>query len=382
MNKKVLNVVSVFFSVPFFFGDQLIYFHDLGYEVHVICSPSEKLKEYSKIKKFKFSEISILRKIAPLKDLLAVYKVLRYIKSNNIEIVSGHTAKGGLVAMMAAYLARVPKRLYFRHGFYYENNTGVKRFIMKSLDKFTAFLSTQVVCVSPFVYEKSIEFNLNPESKLTLLNIGSCNGVDVNNKFNPLNIKKEIQNDLMNKLQIKSEDFVIGYTGRIVEDKGIVELVDAFVDLSEQNKNLKLLLVGPEEVRNSIPKTTREIIFNNPQIILTGLIETNIEYYYSIMSVLILPTHREGLGTSLLEAASMEKPVITTSHTGSRDAIINDVTGQYITMSSDDIKIKVLNYMNSRALLKLHGKNGRIHMIQNFSQEIIWKEIQTKLYEN
>ena len=381
MNKKILNVVSVYFSIPFFFGEQLSYFKKKGYEIHIICSPSDKLKNYSKIHQFKYYEVPILRKFSIIKDIKAVINVYKYIKKNEIQTVSGHTAKGSLIAMLAAYLARTPKRLYFRHGFYYETSTGLKKHLMLNIDRFSSMLSTKVIGVSPYVIEKSVELKLTKKEKLTLLNVGSCNGVDTKIKFNPNLINQAKLKNLKAKLKIKDSDFIIGYTGRLVKDKGLIELVDSFKILTKKYKTIKLLLIGPKEERNSVPIDTLNYIDTENNIITTGMIDSSIEYFYALMSCLVLPTYREGLGTSLLEAASMGVPVLTTSHTGSRDAMKNEFNGFYIKLNGDDIANKIEYYINDKNLRLKHGNNGRNFIINNFEQELIWREIENKLYK-
>ena len=379
MKNKVLNVVSVFFSVPFFFGDQLLHFHKKGYEVHVICSPSNKIKQYSLLKKFRYVEIPILRSFSIFYDIRAIIKLRKYILKHNIKIVSGHTAKGSLLTMIASFLSRTPNRIYFRHGFYYETCNGFKKILMLNLDRLTSFLATKVVCVSPYVLEKSIELKLTSKNKLILLNKGSCNGVDCNNKFNPIKINNTKLISIKSKFNLNEYDFVIGYTGRLVRDKGIVELVKAFQKISEKNSKVALLLVGPFETRDSIPSNIQNIIENNVNIMHAGLIENDMEYFYELMNVLVLPTHREGLGTSLLEASSMKKPVLTTSHTGSRDAIKDKITGLFIDKSMESIVEKIQFYIDNPLIANKHGAAGRNFIIENFDQKIIWDEIE-KLY--
>ena len=379
MKSKVLNVVSVFFSVPFFFGDQLLHFHEKGYEVHVICSPSNKIKQYSLLKKFRYVEIPILRSFSIFYDIRAIIKLRKYILKNNIKIVSGHTAKGSLLTMIASFLSRTPNRIYFRHGFYYETCSGFKKILMLNLDRLTSFLATKVVCVSPYVLEKSIELKLTSKNKLILLNKGSCNGVDCHNKFNPIKINNTKLISIKSKFNLNEYDFVIGYTGRLVRDKGIVELVKAFQKISEKNSKVALLLVGPFETRDSIPSDIQNIIENNINIMHAGLIENDMEYFYELMNVLVLPTHREGLGTSLLEASSMKKPVLTTSHTGSRDAIKDKITGLFIDKSMESIVEKIQFYIDNPLIANKHGAAGRNFITENFDQKIIWDEIE-KLY--
>jgi glycosyltransferase involved in cell wall biosynthesis len=242
-------------------------------------------------------------------------------------------------------------------------------------------LATKVVCVSPYLIERSITDGLTKKSKMILLNRGSCNGVDALGTFNPDNLNKARVKGSRDKLGIPEGHFVIGYVGRLVKDKGIVELVDSFMNIVKQRPNVLLLLVGPEETRDSISLETKKIIKEDPRIIATGAVEKNIEYFYSLMDLLILPTHREGLGTTILEGSAMSKPVLTTAHTGSRDAMVDEVTGSYIQLDSCSIANKILKYIENPELCRERGLNGRRFVLDNFQQQLIWQEIENKLYK-
>ncbi len=252
--------------------------------------------------------------------------------------------------------------------------------LLVNIERFTSLLATQVVCVSPYLIERSISDKLSSPDKLLLLNKGSCNGVDVLQKFNPSNIVKSKLEELRTKLNIHKENYVIGYVGRLVKDKGITELVDAFVKLQKKHAHIKLLLVGPYEDKDELNAETIQLIKDNSNIITTDHIDDDMEYYYSLMNIFILPTHREGLGTSILEASSMEIPVLTTSHTGSRDAISEGITGSYIELSKESIFNTIDAYIVNSNTYATFGIEGRKYILKNFEQELIWKEIETKLY--
>lgn len=380
--KKILNVVCVYFSVPFFFGEQLTYFSKKGYHIHVSCSPSKKFVEYVRNHGCVPVEIEITRKFSIKSDVKALIKLIKYIKREKFDIVCGHTPKGGLLAMISAYLSGVRKRVFFRHGLVYETAHGLKRFILLNAERTASIFATNVVCVSPYLVERSIKDRLTRKSKLILLHKGSCNGVNAFGQFNPHNIDSEKLVSFIETYGISHKDFVIGYTGRLVIDKGIVELVDAFNELAADNNNIKLLLVGPLEERDSLPTSTINDIKSNPNIICTGLIEKNIEYYYAMMNIFVLCTHREGFGTSILEASSMELPVLTTSHSGSRDAIINDITGMYVETNKESLVNAISKYMDNPNLIAKQGIEGRRFVINNFEQSLIWKEIENRVYND
>ncbi|MFR8359176.1 MAG: glycosyltransferase [Parabacteroides sp.] len=168
--------------------------------------------------------------------------------------------------------------------------------------------------------------------------------------------------------------------GRLVKDKGIIELVEAFSILQEKYSNIRLLLVGMLEERDALPKNIIESIIKNPNIITTGYISNSfIEYYYALMNIFILLSYREGFPTSVLEASAMELPVITTRVTGCIDSIIENRTGVFVSHNVQEISSIIERFYINRQLGVVYGKNGRSLVEQNFRQELIWNEIE-KLY--
>ena len=206
---RILHVINIFFSTSYL-GDQFKYFSEKGYKQYLICSPSENLREYSQRQKIEYTEMMIMRKISLFNDLLSVFKICKYISKNKIQIVVGHTPKGALLAMMSGYLMNVPKRIYFRHGLVYETMTGFSRKLMITIDRITAYLATQIVCVSPSLAEKSIQDGLNSPKKQLVLGFGTCSGIDAVKKFNPQNVNYENLNRIRNSLGFQSEDLLLG----------------------------------------------------------------------------------------------------------------------------------------------------------------------------
>ena len=174
-NKKILHVVNISIVIPYFLGKQLNWFAEKGYKEYIVCSDSEELKRFSEEYLFDYRAIDVLRKISVLKDIKAVIAVAIYITEIKADIVTGHTPKGGLIAMLAAYINRVPIRIYFRHGLVYETSHGLKRYLLVNIDRIASKLATKIVCVSPSVAKRSLEDKLNPDSKQVVLVNGTCN---------------------------------------------------------------------------------------------------------------------------------------------------------------------------------------------------------------
>ncbi len=373
---NILHVVNIYFVLPYFIGGQFKYFAAKGHKMHVACSPSEYLDDYAKENGFDYIETSVNRSISIKEDLVSIFNIYQYIKDYQIDIVIGHTPKGGLLAMIAGKMAKVPKRIYFRHGLVYETSKGLKRFILKTVDRIASACATKIICVSPSVLRRSIEDNLAPgEKQMILGRYGTCNGVDTIQQFNPDRIDKKKVVALRNKYAIESSDFIIGYSGRLVKDKGIIELVEAFERFDDKG-NCKLLLVGMFEKRDSLPDEIQRRINDNPRIIYTGFVNGGMELYYSLMDVYVLPSYREGFPTGVLEAQAMALPVITTRVTGCCDSIIVGETGLFVDNNSDDLYDKI-NLIREHKVID--GKKGRKWVVENFDSRLIWHEIE-KLY--
>jgi glycosyltransferase involved in cell wall biosynthesis len=375
---KILHVVNVFFVLPYFIGDQFDYFKNKGYKLFVACTPSVEFDNYSNEKKFSKIKVNISRNFNFFNDLITIFKLIYAIKKNNIEIVVGHTPKGGYVSMIAAFLCQTEKRIYFRHGLMFETSSGIKKQILILIEKLTGILATDVISVSQSVLEKSISYRLDLNSKNRLLGNGTCNGIDSLNKWNPVNIKTLDKLEKRKSLKIKHDDLVVGFVGRIVRDKGINELICAWKILKSEFNNIKLVLVGPIELRDSIDIETQKFIENDETIIFQGFIKDT-EIYYSIFDIFILPSYREGFPTVVLEASSMMLPIITTRNTGCRDSICENITGIFCDISDNSIYEKIKFYILNPQLRLEHGKNGREFVVKNFQQNLLWSEIE-KLY--
>lgn len=377
---KILHVVNISFVIPYFLGKQLNCFVERGNKEYVICSPSEELEKFSIDYDFEYKSIDILRKTSIVKDLKAVWSTYRYIKEIKADIVTGHTPKGGLIAMLAAWLARVPVRIYLRHGLVYETSHGLKRALLINIDRLTSRLATKIICVSPSVARRSIEDGLNPESKQNVLAHGTCNGIDVE-RFCKDAINVEATDVLKKQLGIDKGDFIIGFAGRLVRDKGIVELIRAYQAIRKQHQNVKLMLVGMLEIRDALPEDVVKTIKEDKGIINTGYVGyATIEQYYALMNVYVLPSYREGFPTSVLEASAMEIPVITTRATGCCDSILDGETGIFVNHDEKDLEQALQRLYDAPSLRENMGKAGRKFVEDNFRQDIVWKEIE-KLYQ-
>ena len=377
---NILHVVNIPFVIPYFLGEQLNHFSEKGYREFIACSPSEDLSRYAELYNFSYTEVDITRQISLLKDLKAIWHIRKYIRRNKIDVVVGHTPKGGMCAMIASFLAGTKTRIYFRHGLVYETSRGLKRMVLKTTDRLTSFLATRVVCVSDSVARRSLEDRLNGGRKQTVLGPGTCNGIDIA-RFDPEAIDVRRREELRTMYGLSDTDWVIGYVGRLVRDKGIQHLVDAFEIVHERYANTKLLLVGMLEQRDALSDDIVRNIERNPDIICTGRIANeDIHMYYALMNLFVLPSYREGFPTSVLEASAMRLPVLTTRATGCVDSILDQQTGLFVSHDPADMAEKMIRLISDPAFRRRLATQGREFVTANFQQSLIWQEIE-KLYK-
>ncbi len=168
---------------------------------------------------------------------------------------------------------------------------------------------------------------------------------------------------------------VLGFVGRLVRDKGVAELFAAYKELRRDIPRLFLLLVGPFEDYDKLDANLRSEISSDPQIVQTGFLK-DAEVAYPLMTLLALPTYREGFSYALMEAASMELPVVATRVTGCVDAVVDGQTGVLVPpQDAHALAAAIRAYLLDRGACRRHGTAGRKRVIQEFQPRMIWESL-------
>lgn len=373
--KKILSVITLESSAENFISDQLAFFQQNGdYECHLICSPHPNLEKYAKTNGICSYAVQIERPLSPIKDVRAFFAILKYMRNNRFDILIAHSfPKACLLSMTAGKIAGISHRIELAHGALQEGLKGLmKKFVIFS-ERHNSRLAEIVVNVSQSVALRRQKDRIDKPSKQKLLSKGTSNGIDTIHKFNPALVSCEEVKKIKKELGITENDFVIGFCGRLVGDKGIVELLDGFQEIKRRHpdKSIKLLIIGNPEQRDALPQHTLDAINSSPDIIFTGRVPYEIiQNYYLPMDVFILPSYREGFPTVVLEASAMERPVITTRKTGCIDSIIENETGVFVDIEGSSIADGIEKFFDKEYAERL-GKNGRRWVVENFEHEIV-----------
>lgn len=371
---KLIHVFSIFGTAESFFDGQFKYLTDQGYEIVVVSSDAPNTDAFCKRNGVRFVPLNIPRSVSPMAIVKAVKSICSLIRKEKADAVFGHTPVGALCAMIAARLCGVKNRVYYRHGLIYTTMKGLRHTIFKAEEKFVASLATSVINVSHSLSKLAVADGLNEAKKQYVIGHGTCGGIDAQNIFNPSLVDVDKLLLIKKKLGLNDADIVFGFCGRICNDKGIPELVDAFELFQKLHSNIKakLLFIGRFDTRDGISEEKKLQIESNSDIVIFGHIDkVEIPYYYSMLDVFVFPSHREGFGMCVVEASAMEKPILDSRAHGCVDAIVEHETGEYIDLSAGGI-CKGMELMLDEELRGKLGKSGRKRVLEWYDFQVMW----------
>lgn len=353
---------------------QLAYMRERGFDVYLLCSGDETARQFCEREGATLLDVPMQREISPLADLRSLAGIVRELRRIRPHIVNAGTPKAGLLVTVGAWIAGVPCRIYNIRGLRLETTSGRLRAILTLCERTAARLAHRVLCISPSLLRLCRELNLFPEGKGKVLGEGSSNGLNTDRFTRTPEIEQRARL-LREEHAIPPQARVLGFVGRIVPDKGIVELVDAWRRLREDYADLHLLVVGPFEEGNPAPPDTRETLENDPRVHLTGHV-TNMPPYYAAMDILAVPTYREGFGNVFLEASAMEIPAVGTRVSGCMDAIADGLTGTLVPPRDPEALAEAIRaYLDDPALASTHARQGRARVLRSFRPEVIWQNL-------
>lgn len=307
--------------------------------------------------------VDIHRKISVKNDFKALWHLFKYFRTEKFEAVHSVTPKAGLLTALAAFLACIPVRIHIYTGQVWANKTGLFRFILKLMDRMISLFDNHLLVDGEGQRQFLIKNRVLKEKKSLVLGSGSICGVNLD-RFSP---SADIRDEKRRELSIDDSKTVFVFMGRLNHDKGVYELLSAYNRIASEREDVYLLLFGHDE--ENVSATISD--YKN---IKTG---SNFCYYGATSEphkmlqagdVFVLPTYREGFGSSVIEASALGLPVICSDAYGVMDAMVDDVTGLRCKVGDiDSLYSAMVKLADDKNLQNYLGNNGRDRVTREFN---------------
>ena len=326
--KKICFVTTIYLTYKSFLKGFSEYLYNTGeYDISLICNNEEEIKD--DLPSFVHYYPVDMKRGVSLSAFSAIADIKRILKENKFDIVQYSTPNAAFYTSIAAKKAKVPVRLYCQWGIRYMGFESFVRKLFKFLEKRTCANSTFIEAESHNIRKFSLEEKLYGEKNSCVIWNGSASGVNLK-KFD-ISQRKLWRKEIRDKYAIKEDEVVFSFAARLTRDKGVNELLEAFLSLEQDYDEVRLLVSGGMDDEGSLNKELFEKAKKSDKVIFTGSVR-DIEKYYAAADVFVAPSYREGFGLVVVEAQAMGLAAIVSDVPGQVDAIIPNETGLTCTV--------------------------------------------------
>lgn len=375
MKRKICFVVSTPITVKAFLVNHVL---DLSkiYDIYIVANGEEQsLSALESLPVKEIKNIAIPRNINLIKDLKSLVELIAYNKSIKFDAVHTVTPKAGLLGITAAKLSNIKVRIHIFTGQVWHTKKGIFKQFLMFLDRVIVWNATHILVDGESQRQYLIKNGIVKNSNSFVLGEGSISGVDYHRFVPNIGTKIEVRKEL----GIFEDDVVFMFLGRMNRDKGIPELAKAFNIISKKYNNIRLLFVGGDE--QDMTPIVKETIEEIEKVIFYGL-TSEPERLLQACDIFCLPSHREGFGTSVIEASLLEKPIICSDTYGLMTTIIHNETGIRHKVNNVDSLVSAMETLLKHPDLRSkYGKNGRNYVLKHFTAQQITDEW-VKFYKN
>ncbi len=340
------------------------------YEVVALSSPGKELDTIANREGVRTVAVKMQRHISPLNDLVSLCRLTRVLRRERPDIIHSMTPKAGLLCMMAAWLARVPVRIHTFTGLVFPTAIGLKRRLLMLTDALTCACATHVVAEGQGVRNDLVGFGITRKA-VRVLGYGNVRGIDLRHYDRTDEVMRQAK-EIRREMGATEDSFVFIAVGRLVKDKGIKELVEAFTRLLADHPTAHLLLVGDEEsMLDPLPAATKATIAACTNIHAVGN-QADVRPYYAAANALVHASYREGFPNVVIEAEAMQLPCIVTDINGSREIIIDNENGTIVPPHDADCLYAAMRlYADDQATTNRLVANARRLVADRYEQGFV-----------
>ncbi len=375
--QKLIRITTIPIALKNLLTGQMKYMTNNGFEVLMISADGEERNAIVHDEGCKHIIVPLTRQITPFNDLKCLIQLIKIFKKEKPDIVHTHTPKAGLIGMLAAKICGVKCRIHTVAGLPLQTATGFKKSILIFTEKLTGWAASSILPNSNSLMKYAIERKLYNAQKIDIIGMGSSNGINLSrfdkSKLDILKLTK-----IKKSFTFDENKFYFLFVGRLVVDKGILELVTAFEQMQKKYSNIELLLLGEfEQFRSeeSIDVQFRKKIQNNSNIKLLGW-QNEVEYFFASANILIHPSYREGFPNVLLQAGAMNCPIICSDIIGNIDIVEDNVDGLYFINKNIDSLFGKMEYAyNNMNKMEEYSSKLKQKIKNNFDRVIVQQKV-------
>lgn len=368
---KLIRITTAPISLNVLLPWQMQYMQQHGFDVVMVSSDGPELNTVLEREGCRHHIVPMTRRMSPFTDFKCLWQLYRFFRKEKPDIVHSHTPKAGLLAMLAAKMAGVKLRVHTVAGLRYVTTKGFSRKILVFMERLTGKAATHVWPNSHSLRKFMEDNKLVKPSKLEVIGWGSSNGVRLS-RYSVSSLLPEKLAAIKQHIQYDDKLVYFLSVGRIVHDKGMDELLEAFVKLYDKNPQVRLVLVGAfEDEVDPVSAAARELILNHPCVIMAGW-SNEVEYYMHLAYALVHPSHREGFPNVLLQAGAMGCPVICSRIEGNIDIVEDRKTGLIFEVKDAAALYEKLFFaLDNHPVLQEYAATLRKHIEEHFDQPIV-----------
>ncbi len=344
-----------------------------GYQVSLVANaPDRTFLDQLGLMDVAFHRVELRRKVSPIKDGLALLSLIRLFRTKKFDIVHSVSPKAGILAMLAARICGVPNRIHTFTGQVWVTRRGLKRWLLKQMDRLLAGMTTIALVDSPSQREFLLSEQIIDAGKAEVIGKGAICGVD-GDRFRPDPLAREMTRNALAVPQIAK---ILLFLGRLNRDKGVADLARAFAEIASMYPEAYLLLVGPDEddsfsdieqVTQGCSQRVRRVEFTHEP-----------EKFMAAADIFCLPSYREGFGMVVVEAAAAGLPTVASRIYGITDAVADGETGILHPPADVPAMVKALVRLLADDELRARmGEMARARVLADFSMAELSEKLMT-----
>lgn len=369
---KVAHITTIDMSLRYLLLNQLRSIQQAGYKVVGISSdgPDVPAVEAANIHHI---TVPMTRNFTPLADLVSLWRLYRVFRRERFTIVHTHNPKPGLLGQLAARMAGVPIVVNTLHGFYFHDHmpSTWRRFYI-TMEKIAARCSDVILSQNREDIQTAIQENICAPNLIKHLG----NGIDIG-RFDPGQQVADLLAEKRQGLGLSVQGPVVGFVGRLVAEKGVLELLQAAQRVKQQIPTVRFLIVGP--IDSEKPDALTPAIADQYQVsehcIFTG-VRYDMPELFSLMDIFVLPSHREGFPRAPMEASAMGIPCIVTDIRGCREAVEHQRNGLLVPLGDvDALAQAITELLTNQEMVKRMGAEGRQMAIERFDEQLVFDKV-------